>query len=318
MQTSDFSILSLQTKLQQMKILITGATGLIGNEVVQLLLKKNHVVHYLSTSPSKIKNTTNCYGFYWNPAEGKIDENCFQGVDAIIHLAGASISKRWTKSYKEELLESRILSANLLFNVLKKTTHQVQHFISASGTAIYPDSDTTVYDENSTQREDSFLANVVEKWEESADQFSKLNIIVTKMRTGVVFSAKGGALIEMIKPIKMFVGSGFGSGKQIQSWIHLTDLTQMYYWVLQNKIEGIINAVAPHYISNQELTKVLAICLKKPLLLPNVPKFVMKFILGEMHILLFNNKKIIPQRALSLGFKFQFETAQHAIETDIK
>ncbi len=301
-----------------MKILITGATGLIGQELVELLLQNNHIVHYLTTSPHKIKNTTNCYGFFWNPAEGKIDENCLDGVDTIVHLAGASISKRWTKAYKQELIESRILSANLLFNLLKKGQHQVQHFISASGTAIYPDSNSTIYDESSTQKDDSFLGNVVIKWEESADQFQLLNIKVTKMRTGVVFSSKGGALLEMIKPIKMFVGSGFGSGKQMQSWIHLTDLANLYYWVIQNQIEGIINAVAPNAISNQELTKAIAQQLKRPLFLPNVPQFVMKLILGEMHILLFNNKKIIPQRALSLGFHFQFDTIQKALQAEIK
>ncbi len=301
-----------------MKILITGATGLIGQELVELLLQNNHIVHYLSTSPNKIKDATNYYGFYWNPAEGKIDENCLEGVDTIVHLAGASISKRWTKSYKQELIESRILSANLLFNLLKKSQHQVQHFISASGTAVYPDSNTAVYDESSTQKDDSFLGNVVIKWEESADQFQKLGLKVTKMRTGVVFSAKGGALLEMIKPIKMYVGSGFGSGKQIQSWIHLTDLANLYYWVIQAKIEGIINAVAPNSISNQDLTKAIAKQLHRPLFLPNVPQFVMKLILGDMHILLFNDKKIIPKRALSLGFHFQFDTAQKALQAEIK
>lgn len=301
-----------------MKILITGATGLIGQELVELLLQNNHIVHYLTTSPHKIKNTTNCYGFFWNPAEGKIDENCLDGVDTIVHLAGASISKRWTKAYKQELIESRILSANLLFNLLKKTQHQVQHFISASGTAIYPDSSSTVYDESSTQKDDSFLGNVVLKWEESADQFQLLNIKVTKIRTGVVFSHKGGALLEMIKPIKMYAGSSFGSGKQMQSWIHLTDLTNLYYWVIQNQIEGIVNAVAPNAISNQDLTKAIAQQLNRPLFLPNIPQFVMKLILGDMHVLLFNDKKIIPKRALSLGFHFQFETVQKSLQAEIK
>lgn len=297
-----------------MKILITGATGLIGQELVELFLQSNHIVHYLTTSPHKIRNADNYYGFYWNPAEGKIDENCLDGVDTIVHLAGASISKRWTKAYKQELIESRILSANLLFNLLKKTQHQVQHFISASGTAIYPDSSSTVYDESSTQKDDSFLGNVVLKWEESTDQFQLLNIKVTKMRTGVVFSRKGGALLEIIKPIKMFVGSGFGSGKQMQSWIHLSDLANLYYWVIQNQIEGIVNAVAPNAISNQDLTKAIAKQLNRPLFLPNIPQFVMKLILGDMHILLFNDKKIIPQRALLHGFHFQFDTIQKALQ----
>ena len=122
----------------------------------------------------------------------------------------------------------------------------------------------------------------------------------------------------MRKPIKMYVGSGFGSGKQMQSWIHLTDLANLYYWVIQTKIEGIINAVAPNSISNQDVTKAIAQQLNRPLLLPNVPQFVMKLILGDMHILLFNDKKIIPQRALSLGFHFQFDTAQKALQALLK
>jgi len=301
-----------------MKVLITGATGLIGQELTDLLLQNNHTVHYLTTSPLKIQNKSNYFGFYWNPQEGKIDENCLDGVDAIVHLAGASISKRWTNSYKQELIESRVLSANLLFSLLKKAPHQVQHFISASGTAIYPDSSTAIYDESSKEIDTTFLGHVVVKWEESADQFHLLNLKVTKLRTGVVFSNKGGALLEMMKPIQMYVGSGFGSGKQMQSWIHLTDVAQLYYFVLQNQIEGVVNAVSPNPVTNQEQTKILAKFLKRPLWLPNVPQFVMKLILGEMHILLFNNKNILPKRALELGFKFQFPSLDKALQNLIK
>ncbi|WP_298304560.1 TIGR01777 family oxidoreductase [Flavobacterium sp.] len=301
-----------------MKVLITGATGLIGKELVALLLENNHTVHYLTTSPQKIQNKTNYYGFYWNPQEGKIDDNCLDGVDTIVHLAGASISQRWTNAYKQELIESRVLSANLLFNLIRKAPNQVKHFISASGTAIYPDSYSKIYDESSTEIDTTFLGNVVIKWEESADQFKLLNLKVTKLRTGIVFSEKGGALLEMIKPIKMYVGSGFGSGKQMQSWIHLTDVANLYYFVIQNQTEGIINAVSPNPISNQELTKAIAKQLKRPLFLPNVPQFVMKLILGEMHILLFNNKNILPKRAQELGFKFQFPTVKEALENIIK
>jgi hypothetical protein len=297
-----------------MKVLVTGATGLIGKKLTDLLLKNNHTVHYLTTSSLKIQNKENYFGFYWNPQEGKIDESCIEGVDIIIHLAGASISKRWTNAYKQEIIESRVLSANLLFNLLKKTPNQVKHFVSASGTAIYPDSTTTIYDEFSTQIEDSFLGNVVAKWEKAADQFKLLRIKVTKIRTGIVFSAQGGALQEMIKPIKMYAGSCFGSGKQIQSWIHLTDVSNLYYFVIQNEIEGVINAVSPNSISNKELTKIMARYLNRPLFLPNIPQFMMKLILGEMSILLFNNKKILPKRTIDLGFKFEFASINEALK----
>lgn len=301
-----------------MKILITGATGLIGQELVKLLLANNHSINYLTTSSKKIENKPNYQGFYWNPQECKIDENCLESVDVIVHLAGATIAKRWTKAYKQELIESRVLSAHLLYSLLKKSQHQVKHIISASGTALYPDSYTAVYDENSKEIEDSFLSNLVVSWEESIDQFKLLNIKVAKLRTAVVYSEKGGALQEIIKPIKMYVGSSFGTGKQQQSWIHLSDVASLYYFVILNQTEGILNAVAPDIISSNTLTKLIADKLNKPLFLPNIPQFIMKLLLGEMHILLFNNKNIVPKRALELGFKFQFPSIQKALDSIIK
>ena len=198
--------------------------------------------------------------------------------------------------------------------MLKNKPNQVTHFISASGTAIYPDSSSAVYEETSVAMDATFLGDVVDKWEKSADQFKDLNLKVTKVRTGIVFSNKGGALLEMVRPIKMFVGSGFGSGKQLQSWIHIKDVANLYHFIIKNQTEGIINAVAPNPISNQELTKAIAVQLHRPLFLPNIPRWVMKLILGEMHILLFNNKNIIPRRALDLGFQLQFPTAKKALK----
>jgi len=297
-----------------MKILITGATGLIGQELTNLLLQNKHTVHYLTTSPIKNNSRDNYFGFHWDIKNNQIDANCLEGVDVIVHLAGASIAKKWTKSYKVELLESRTHSADLLFELLKSQPNQVKHFISASGTAIYPDNNTEIYDETSQVKDASFLGNLVVKWENSADQFKSLNLNVTKVRTGIVFSNKGGALLEMVRPIKMFVGSGFGSGIQLQSWIHLKDVGNLYYFIIKNQTEGIINAVSPNSISNQELTKAIATQLHRPLFLPNIPRWFMKLILGEMHILLFNNKNIIPKRAVDLGFQFQFPTAKKALE----
>jgi len=297
-----------------MRILITGATGLIGSELVLLLLQNGISVHYLTTSKRKIENQPNYKGFFWNPKLGIIDENCLMGVDAIIHLAGASISKRWTKSYKQEIIESRIFSSNLLFKIVKENPNQVKQIISASGTAIYPNSSSTVYTEDSKTIADNFLSNVVLKWEESVDKFQSLNIKVCKLRTGVVFSDKGGALLEIIKPIKLGLGSPFGDGKQVQSWIHLHDLVTMYLFAVENSLEGVYNAVAPHPITNSELTKNIATILEKPLFMPNIPKFVMKLILGDMHELLFDNKKISAQKIINAGFVFQYLTSEKALK----
>ena len=301
-----------------MKVLITGATGLVGTALTNLLLDNGYTVNYLTTSSKKIVSKTNYHGFNWNPQEGKIDENSLIGVDTIIHLAGANIAKRWTKAYKQEIIESRVLSSNVLFNALKKNPHQVKQFISASGTAIYPDSDLNIYDETSTQVDEGFLSNVVIKWEESADQFKLLNINVAKIRTGVVYATNGGALAEILKPIKLGIGSSFGTGKQVQSWIHIQDLTDMYFFVIQNNFQGIYNAVAPENISDEKLTKTIAKILKKPLFMPNIPKFFMKLILGEMHQLLFTNKKIKPQRALNQGFVFKFPDIESALKDILK
>ncbi len=296
-----------------MRILITGATGLIGNELVKLLLSKNHSVHYLTTSQSKIVNKANYQGFYWNPQQSKIDENCLYEVDAIVHLAGANIAKRWTNAYKQEIIESRILSSELLYNLIRKTPNQVKQFVSASGTAIYPESFDKVYDETTKETEDSFLSNVVKKWEESANRFQVLGLKVCKLRTGIVLSNLGGALPEMIKPIKIGFGATMGNGKQVQSWIHINDLVAMYLFAIENQLEGVYNAVTPNPISNQELTTVIAKTLKKPLFLPNIPQFVMKLLLGEMSYLLFSSKNLSPQKIIDNGFQFQFLEIEEAI-----
>jgi len=296
-----------------MKILITGATGLVGKELVQLLLSKNHSVNYLTTSLSKIENKPNYKGFYWNPQQGKIDENCLYEVDVIVHLAGATIAKRWTNAYKQEIIESRILSSELLYNLVRKTPNQVKQFVSASGTASYPESFTKVYDETTKETEDSFLSNVVKKWEESANRFQVLGLKVGILRTGIVLSKDGGALPEMAKPIKLGLGAYMGNGKQMQSWIHIDDLVALYSFVIEKQLEGVYNAVTSNPVSNAKLTKVIAKKLKKPLFLPNIPQFLMKLILGEMSYLLFTSKKLSSQKIQDLGFEFQFPEIEQAI-----
>lgn len=296
-----------------MKVLITGATGLVGNELVSLLLQNGVSIHYLSTSKKKIENEPNYKGFFWNPEQGLIDENCLMGVDAIIHLAGATISKRWTNAYKQEIIESRIVSSNLLFKALKNNPHQVKQIVSASGVAIYPNSDTKVYTEDSNEIDNGFLGTVVVKWEESVDKFKLLNIKVCKLRTALVLSNKGGALMEMIKPIRWGLGASFGTGKQTQSWIHIHDLAALYLFAVQNAWDGVYNAAAPNPVSNEEFTKAIAAVLKKPLFLPNIPKFLMKFLLGEMHELLFENKNVSSQKAIDSGFIFKYKTIDKAL-----
>jgi hypothetical protein len=296
-----------------MKILITGATGLIGTELVALLLQNGITVHYLTTSKKKIESKPNYHGFFWNPNQGIIDENALMGVDSIIHLAGATVAKRWTSKYKQEIIESRILSSNVLFKALKDNPHSVKQIVSASAIGIYPDSLTKNYTEENADIDESFLGKVVMKWEESVNKFKLLNIKVTKIRTGLVLSTKGGALPEMLKPINMGIGSPFGSGKQVQSWIHINDLVELYLFAVQNELNGAYNAVAPNPVTNKKLTQEIAAVVKKPLFMPNIPKFLMALVLGEMHTILFASQNVSSDKIQEEGFKFQYKQLDKAL-----
>lgn len=297
-----------------MKILITGATGLIGSELVALLLQNGVTVHYLTTSKKKIETKPNYHGFFWNPNQGIIDENALMGVDSIIHLAGATIAKRWTSKYKQEIIESRILSSNVLFKALKDNPHSVKQIVSASAIGIYPDSLTKIYNEENTDVDESFLGKVVMKWEESVNKFKLLDIKVAKIRTGLVLSEKGGALPEMIKPIKMGIGSPFGSGKQIQSWIHIHDLVELYLFAVENELDGAFNAVAPNPITNKKLTQEIASILHKPLFMPNIPKFLMAMVLGEMHTILFASQNVSNKKIENKEFNFKYKHVDKALK----
>jgi len=297
-----------------MKILITGATGLIGTELVSLLLQNGISIHYLTTSKKEIKNEPNYQGFYWNPQQGIIDENALLGVDTIVHLAGASISMRWTSKNKQEIIESRTLSTNLLYRILKSHPHQVKHIVSASAIGIYPDSLTAFYTEDNKSVDNSFLGQVVAKWEETVDNFKRLNIKVCKIRTGLVLSEKGGMLKELLKPIKVGMGSAYGSGKQWQSWIHMYDLVHLYHFAIQHQWEGVYNATAPNPVDNHELVKKIAAILEKPFFMPNVPEFLLKSLLGEMYILLVSSQNVSSQKAQDNGFVFKFRTLDKALD----
>ena len=301
-----------------MTVLITGATGLVGQELVNLLLQNGHNVHYLSTSKSKLVTNTNYKGFYWNPKNAEIDTNALTDVEVIIHLAGANVAKKWTTAYKEEIIESRVLSTQLLYQTLQKNSHQVKQIISASAVGIYPDSLTDIYHETDLDIDVSFLGNVVKQWENEVSQFEKLELIVSKIRIGIVLAKNGGALQEMAKPIQYGVGAAFGSGAQYQSWIHVQDLVAIFQFVMENKLAGVYNGVAPYPVTNSELTKAIAKTLGKPLFLPNIPKFAMKLILGEMHQILFSSQHVSCRKLLDENFQFKFASLDKALNDLLK
>ena len=296
-----------------MKVLITGATGLIGSAIVKQCHENNTVVHYLTTSKHKLKNDPLYKGFYWNPEKGEIDTNCFEGVETIINLSGATISQRWTQKHKKIILDSRLQSLSVLKHALSKQSYQVKHLISASGIGAYPDSLTNYYDESYPATSQTFLGKVVREWEEAANSFNELGIKVAKIRIGLVLSTKGGALPQMVKPIRIGLGAAFGSGEQWQSWIHINDLANLFVFVMEHHLEGIYNAVASNPVTNSELTKSIARILNKPLFLPNIPKSVMKLILGEMHLLLFESQRVCSKKIENKGFHFKYNNVESAL-----
>lgn len=298
-----------------MKVLITGATGLIGKEIVKRCHEQNISVHYLTTSKEKIRTQDNYKGFYWDPEKNIIDRDCFKDVDAIINLAGAGLAKRWTKKYKKTIVESRVQSLQCMKSALSKIeNHHIKHILSASAIGFYPDSLTKYYDEACTKKSPSFLGEVVSEWENAVDEFSTLGLLVSKVRIGLVLDATEGALPQMVKPIKLGLGSAFGSGEQWQSWIHVYDLSRIFVHIIQNELEGVYNGVAPNPITNNELTKAIAKTLHKPLILPNIPKFFMKLVLGEMHIVLYESQRVSSKKIEDSGFDFTYSNVHPALE----
>ncbi|PWI30424.1 TIGR01777 family protein [Flavobacteriaceae bacterium LYZ1037] len=297
-----------------MKVLITGATGLIGKAIVKQCRYQNISVHYLTTSRDKIEDTENYKGFHWNPVTQEIDETCFNGVDAIINLAGASISNEWTKKYKQKILNSRLQSLQLLKITIKKENIKIKQLISASAIGIYPDSLTNYYDEDFPVVSSSFLGEVSEAWEKAADDFSDLGILVTKIRIGLVLDNQEGALPKLMSPIKYGFGTALGSGFQWQSWIHINDLARIFIHTLETNSEGVFNAVAPNPVSNQELTKAIARTLRKPLFLPNIPTVFLKLVLGDMHVLLVESQRVSSNKIEAEGFEFKYPNLLPALE----
>ncbi len=296
------------------RILITGATGLIGSKLVEQCHLNGISVNYLTTDKNKIEDKNSYKGFYWDPNKGEIDSECFHDVSAIINLVGASISKPWTKKYKKIIIESRVKSMNLLYNTLKDIDHQVEHFISASGINIYPSSKTKLYTEEDQDAGDSFLIEVVMDWEAAAIRFRDLGMEVSKVRTGMVLAKDGGALPVMLKPFKMGAGAAIGSGNQWQSWIHIDDIVGIYLFILKNQLEGKYNAVAPNPVINSKLTKQLGAHLNQNLWLPNVPGFMLRMVLGEMADLVLESQLVSSKKIEELGYHFKFYNLESALD----
>ena len=224
-----------------MKFLITGGTGLIGKSIVQLLIEKNHHINVLSRRRGE--DTKQVRYYQWSPKNQKIDFTCIDDVDVIINLAGENIFGLWTKSKKKKILESRVKSLQLLKKLIKNRPNNVKQIISASAIGIFPNSQEIIFDENSTQKGNTFLANVVKEWEREIESLKAFKINVTTVRIGMVFCELGG----LIKVLRLISKSRFlsfiGNGDQKISWIHLNDLTELFYKISQKNYNGLIHAV---------------------------------------------------------------------------
>ena len=293
--------------------LITGATGLIGKAITDLCLNRGWKVHYLTTSKSKLKKEDRLKGFYWNPDTEEIDISALNEVSTIINLAGAPIAERWTSSYKKEIINSRVNSLELLHKSLQNNDLQVEQLISASAIGYYPDSSTVYYEEDMSNNQEDFIISVVRQWEEAAMRFESLNVDVACVRIGIVLSENGGALEKLVKPIKAYVGSALGSGEQWQSWIHIKDLANIFLHVLDKRLKGIFNGVAPNPVQQKTLVKHLAQAVNRPVILPPVPEFVLKLILGEMHVIVTSSQRVSSRKIENTGFHFEFHQIDHAL-----
>jgi uncharacterized protein (TIGR01777 family) len=292
-------------------ILLTGATGMLGKELIKSLLETGYKVSILSRKSVSIPDVK---VFLWDVDKREIDKHCMEGVDTIIHLAGENIAKeKWTEERKKVIIDSRVGSAGLLFDTLSAGVNQVKNFISAAAVGYYGNRGDEILTEESPAGND-FMAECCIQWELAADRFKKLDLRVVKIRTGVVLSKDDGALPQMSVPIKSFVGAPLGTGKQWVPWIHHGDMTQIYLHALKDdSMQGTYNACAPFPVTNKTFTKALAKELHRPVWPFSVPELVMKTILGEMSAVVLNSTNTSAQKLLSTGFIFSYTQLEDAL-----
>jgi uncharacterized protein len=303
-------------------ILITGGTGLIGTALTKALIGNGYKVIILTRDPTSKKNQSQKSVTYagWDIEKQTLDLKALQQADYIVHLAGAGIAdKRWTEKRKQEIVDSRVKSGELLVKTLKENQHKVKAFISASAIGWYGNDQKTPHPHPFIETDnaaDDFLGNTCRQWEASVQPVTALDIRLVKIRTGIVLSSQGGALKEFQKPIRFGIAAILGGGKQIISWIHIEDLVRIYMYALQNEnLQGAYNAVAPHPVSNKELTIQLAKQMKGSFFVPvHVPVFVLKWMLGEMRNEVLKSVTVSSKKIKSQDFTFQFPALAAALK----
>lgn len=297
--------------LTKRKILITGGTGLIGTHLTKILKNKGYQIAILSRDPSKVKHAE---GYFWNLETGEMDRDCLNGVDTIIHLAGANIgSKRWTKKRKQEIIFSRTCSIQMIYKAIEETQSPVQAVISSSAVGYYGDRGNEIL----TEKSDSgtgFLAECCRQWENAVMKGEQFDLRVVRLRIGFLLTKKGGALSRLAKPVRYFLGFPLGSGKQWMPWIHQDDLWAMFVEAIENSdLQGAYNTCAPFPVTNKKMTKELAKQLHRPAWSIHVPEFILKAILGEKSSLILMSDRTSSEKIVEAGFRFKFTELDAAL-----
>jgi uncharacterized protein (TIGR01777 family) len=290
--------------LPPQRIAVTGASGLIGNALVGYLKSQGHTVQRLVR-----RAAVSSEEITWDPIAGTVDMEALAGVDAVIHLAGAGVSdKRWTKKYKSEILNSRLLGTTTIAKAVAIVKPQV--FISASAIGWYGESGNRAVIE-SDRVGDDFLAAVCREWESAADLAGDVRTV--KLRTGLVLDPTGGALGKMLPIFRFGLGGKLSNGKQWWSWITLHDQIRAIAFLLENKISGPVNLTSPNPVTNSEFTAGLARAMHRPALFP-VPAFALKIALGGFSAEVLGSKKVMPQALTEAGFTFDYPHISSALE----
>jgi len=293
-------------------VLISGGSGLIGKALSKLLIKNGYTVVHLGR---KENLTSDIKCFRWDLTKNWIDARAFENVDTIVNLAGAGIAdKRWTNERKKEILDSRVISSQLLIGEANKRLGQIKTFVGGSAIGFYGAVTTDkIYTENDLPGND-YMANVCVKWENEYHQLNE-NIRKVIIRTGVVLSNEAGALPKLVTPVKFGLGSAIGSGKQLIPWIHINDIVSFFHEAICNKsMIGIYNGVSPKFISNNELNKTIAKQLNKPYFMPKVPSIMLQLLLGEMAIMVTEGSAISAEKTTQIPFQFKFPEIEGALK----
>ncbi len=296
-----------------MRVAVSGSTGLIGAALVERLAREGHTVPRLVRSASKARPGD----VVWDPDGGTIDAAALEGVDAVVHLAGENVGSRWTEEKKRRIRDSRINGTRLLAHTLARLGKRPRVLVQASATGIYGDRGDEALDERSPAGT-GFLAEVCQGWEGASEMAEQAGIRVVKLRFGVVFTRKGGALQRLLLPFRMGVGGRVGSGRQWMPWISLDDAVEVIVRALRDeRLRGPVNAIAGS-VRNAEFTDALARALHRPALLP-VPSFGLRAVFGEMaDETLLSSQCAEPARLREIGHVFHHPTLDVALNAALR